>query len=246
MDPDLPLKGWKMVQQTFNFLQSISEFVKAEIRKSSIGTVPRIGVIDPDFNPYDYPNTLPRITFEGEETMSEKQYSVVAGYHPYPGDRVLLTPVNGSFVITHCLDPNSKGYYAGLTLSAPDTETLNPGSEDVTSTSFTNLATYGPVCTVETGTRALVLITARTSATNASTRAVMGYEVSGASTIPAGVSKALRMRGTAAGISDFERVSAAIIEDGLTPGRNIFTAKYAMEGAATARFDARSLIVWPL
>jgi hypothetical protein len=235
-----------MAQQTFNFLQSVSEFVKAEIRKSSIGTTPRIGVIDPDYNPAEYPNVLPRVTFEGEETMSEKEYTVVAGYHPFPGDRVLMTPVNGSFVITHCLDPNSKGYYAGLTLSAPDVETLNPGSEDTTSTAFTNLTTYGPVCTVETGTRALVLLTARTSATNASTRAVMGYEVSGASTISPGVSKSLRMRGTAGGISDFERCSAAIIEEGLTPGRNIFTAKYAMEGSATARFDARTLIVWPL
>jgi hypothetical protein len=235
-----------MAQKAFDFLTSIADFVKDEVRKNSIGSTPRIAEIDPEYDPRSYPNTLPRVTFDGESTMSEKKYTVASVYHPYPGDRVVMLPVNGSYVIMNCLSPDAKVFSDGLSLSNFDYEELNTGSEDTTSSSFTNLSTFGPQCTLETGSRAIVVVTSRISATNAGTRGVMGYEISGDTSISPGVSRSLRVHGTAAGINDFFRASALNVHDDLTPGTNTFTAKYAKEGTDTARFDARSLFVWPL
>lgn len=235
-----------MAQPTFDLLESISEFVRGEVRRSYAGTAPRIAEIDPEYDPWSYPNTLPRVTFDGESTISEKRYTVASGYHPFPTDRVVMMPINGSYVIMNSLSPDTRVFSDGLSLSNVDHERIDTGSEDTTSTSFTNLTTFGPQCTLETGTRAFVIVTSRISATNASTRGVMGYEISGNTSQSPGVSRSLRVRGTAVGINDFFRASAIHVEDDLIPGVNTFTAKYAMEGAATARFDARSLIVWPL
>lgn len=235
-----------MAQATFDLLESVSSFVKDEIRRSSIGSTPRLGTIDPEYIPSTYPNELPRVTFDGESTMSDKRYTVASTYHPYPTDRVVLVPVNGSYVIMNSLSPGAKVFSDGLSLSNPDFEVMNPGNEDTTSTTFTDLTTFGPSCSVETGSRAIVILTARVSSTNAPVRGVMGYDISGATTLAAGVSRSLRITGNSNGLAGFNRQSAFHLEEGLTPGVNNFVAKYLVEGAGTARFDARSLFVWPL
>jgi hypothetical protein len=43
--------------------------------------------------------TLPKVTFDGETTMSTKRYPIVDGYIPSPSQRVLLVPVGRTYVI---------------------------------------------------------------------------------------------------------------------------------------------------
>lgn len=43
--------------------------------------------------------TLPKVTFDGETTMSTKQYPIVSGYVPTASDRVVLVPVGRTYVI---------------------------------------------------------------------------------------------------------------------------------------------------
>lgn len=236
-----------MVKTAFNFLEDISRFVKDEIKRNSIGNTPRIGTIDPEYAYHDYPNVLPRVTFDGEVTMSDKQYKVVSTYHPQPGDRVILMPINGSYVITNSLTPGARAFSDGISLANPDFEYLAPGSEETTSTTFTDLTTVGPRCIVDTGYAAMVMLTARTSASSQAAKAAMSVEISGATNpaIQPSLNYALRVNGSSQGISGYTRVSCFHIYDNLTPGTNTFTAKYAAEGG-TARFDHRSLFVRPL
>lgn len=110
--------------------------------------------------------------------------------------------------------------------------------ESTTSTTFTDLTTSGPAVTVVTGTRALVIISAGTNTT--STDPSMGVAVSGASTIAASAAKAWFCRDAEVGVT--LTPSYAYIEEGLTAGSNIFTAKYKGSGG-TASFDNRRISV---
>lgn len=237
--------SWKMGNTTFNFLEDVSRFVKDEIKRNSIGNTPRLALIDPEYQYSDYPNVLPRVLFDGESTMTDKRYSVASTYHPYPGDRVILIPINGSYVIMNSLTPGAHAMSGGLRLSSPDFEYLAPGSEETTSTTFTDLTTLGPRCILDTGTSAMVVLTARCSASSATSRALMGVEISEASSIAPDISLSLRINGSATGVTDVTRCSVFHVFNNLTPGTNVFTAKYAAENG-TARFDQRSLFVQAL
>src|SRR5690606_7794127 len=108
----------------------------------------------------------------------------------------------------------------------------------------TNLTTAGPAVTVETGERALVLIGGiLESASDAS--AIMSFEVSGATTLSAADSRAAS---DAVGVSTPLRLVNAVYLDSLTPGVNVFTAKYrrSAAGSGSATFAGRTIIVIPL
>ena len=115
-------------------------------------------------------------------------------------------------------------------------------SETTTSTSFTDLATAGPAVTADTGTKALVIMTARIANSNAGQLVQMGYAVTSATTIAAAGSRALLYESSVA--NDRVQASAAYLEEGLTAGSNIFTAKYAVSGG-TGTFQHRQLTVIP-
>jgi hypothetical protein len=43
--------------------------------------------------------TLPKVTFDGESTMSTKRYPIVDGYLPAPSQRVLMVPIGRTYVV---------------------------------------------------------------------------------------------------------------------------------------------------
>lgn len=79
-------------------LQLQSGFSRAESRKaSSSASRPNlIAVVDPAYSSASYPTTWPKVTFEGEETMSERTFPAVTPYTPAPSDRVVMLPVGVS------------------------------------------------------------------------------------------------------------------------------------------------------
>jgi hypothetical protein len=123
----------------------------------------------------------------------------------------------------------------------PQIDFLNV-SETTASTSFTDLATPGPVVTVVTGVRALVIVSAFIANNTGGSACAMGCAISGASTEAAGLSNALRYESGAA--NDFIEASYATIYSTLTPGTNTFTAKYSVTGG-TGTFNARRVVVIP-
>lgn len=64
----------------------------------------RIATIDATYDPYGSPYPagrppLPKVTFDGEDVLSGRQYAYLNGYVPCPGDRVLMLPVGNTFII---------------------------------------------------------------------------------------------------------------------------------------------------
>lgn len=115
-------------------------------------------------------------------------------------------------------------------------------SQTTTSTSYTDLATVGPAVTVTTGTLALVMLKTAVENNTVNVGSFMGFGISGASSVAASDSFAISVAGIAA--SQRCRVGAAFWVTGLTPGSNIFTAKYKVV-SNTGTFVQRDLIVLP-
>lgn len=137
--------------------------------------------------------------------------------HVYSASEFLLTPQNGALAT----------------------------SEATTSTSYVDLATVGPVLTLTTGRLVRVTAAADGSAT-ASDSALMGFAVSGASSIAAGT-PALSGIPTATYITTSPATNALSVLIAVTAGTNTFTLKYKGTdgggGGVTATFANRLLIV---
>ena len=116
-------------------------------------------------------------------------------------------------------------------------------SETTTSTSYADLATSGPAVTLTTGTMALVILTCQMSNNTAGQSAIMGFAVSGASTIAATDTKCLAYQSSANNEATVS--TAAYLIETLTAGSNTFTAKYRVS-ANTGTFLNRNLAVVPL
>lgn len=116
--------------------------------------------------------------------------------------------------------------------------------ETTTSTTYTDLATVGPAVTLTTGANALVIVTASLSNSGSavSNFNLMGYAVSGASTVAATDNTALSATSNPAN-SETQMSMATVV--GLTAGSNTFTAKYKV-GAGTGSFSRRVITVIPL
>jgi hypothetical protein len=110
--------------------------------------------------------------------------------------------------------------------------------QSTTSTSYTDLATSGPAVTLTTGTKALVIVTARV-ANDANVKSYASYAVSGSSTIAA--SDAVAMIWQVVG-GRYNRWSSASRLSTLTAGSNTFTMKYKVE-SDTAYWENREIIV---
>lgn len=121
--------------------------------------------------------------------------------------------------------------------------------------SWSDLARKGPVVTVTTRDRALVVLACRMGNDNINGRiaadypagegtSYMGFEVKGDSDIDPSDSRCLQLAGRN---STFLTVSGCIfvVED-LEPGVNIFTAKYKTSGGSNGEFSDRFLGVIPL
>ena len=113
--------------------------------------------------------------------------------------------------------------------------------QTTTSTSYTDLATSGPACTVTTGTKALVIFGANENGNAAAVTALMDFAVSGATTRAATDDTCLMMTAPGVGNNQFAS-SRGITITGLTAGSNTFTCKYRQAGG-TGQFGNRFITV---
>jgi hypothetical protein len=94
-----------------SFLQAVSGFTRHEDEASSANRPVRFAVIDPAFVSSGFPGTLPKVTFEGESTLSGKRYAVLSGYLPQPSDKVVLMPAGTTYLILGSVDGDTAGYH---------------------------------------------------------------------------------------------------------------------------------------
>lgn len=115
-------------------------------------------------------------------------------------------------------------------------------SETTSSTSYTDLSTVGPSVTVTSaGTRALVMYNCGAFTNTASDVGhAMSFAVSGATTIAAADAYARTDTCTNAGFG-FNVANFAFIT--ITPGTNVYTAKYKCSAATTSTFNNRRILV---
>lgn len=118
---------------------------------------------------------------------------------------------------------------------------ISTGAAEATQeTSYGDLPTVGPTVTITTGTQ--VLVSLYCGMLNSSGAAAwMSYDVSGATTSPASDNRAIQLQSTGG-----QQIGATILHDGLTPGVNVFTAKYRISSNGTGNFNRRTLSVQPL
>jgi hypothetical protein len=109
-------------------------------------------------------------------------------------------------------------------------------NQTTTSTSFTDLATAGPAVTLNTGTKAMVMVSSRLYHSSGGSACAMGFAVSGASTVAAVISSALIENSQS-------KTSYTTLVTGLTAGSNTFTAKYESQDPGTSNFQYREIFV---
>lgn len=87
------------------FLRSIAAFTEANGEPSSANKPIKMGRVDYEYAPTDFLGGInPKILFDGENTVSQKRYPVMAGYYPLPGARVVLVPVGTTYFIIGTAD----------------------------------------------------------------------------------------------------------------------------------------------
>lgn len=115
--------------------------------------------------------------------------------------------------------------------------------ETTTSTSYTSLATNGPLVAPTTGTKALVFLTSQQSNSTSGTTCYATYEVSGASSIAANDSWAALVQSPAG--QDIRMTCVSL--QTLSAGVNTFRMMYRCgSGGGTGSFNRRRITVMPL
>lgn len=123
-------------------------------------------------------------------------------------------------------------------------------SQTTTSTTYADLSTVGPAVTVTVGANGILLVTISSFMSNSNANAFceMSFELSGANTLSADDSRAVRFQMFAANTNG--QYSYTILLTGLTPGSTTATAKYSVQtggsGAGTGTFSNRRISVVPL
>ena len=115
--------------------------------------------------------------------------------------------------------------------------------QGTSSATFTDLTTSGPAVTLTTGTKALVIVSARTFNNTTNAYSYMGYDVSGATTVSANTDSSLAWRQGDTSDQVIQTSRATVVT--LTAGSNTFTAKYAA-GGGTAQWEHRDIFVLDL
>jgi hypothetical protein len=166
-----------------------------------------------------------------------------AQYNASDRDNMLLTPAalataaNQTFVSTGV---NAIAARTPAVATIATVEAFTPTADvfaDITG------GTVGPSVTVTTGTKAIVMFGALLHNVIVNGSAVMGFAVSGATTIAASLAESARVTSSTASA---QYRAFAVSMPTLTAGSNTFTAKYTIHtGAAMAAAD-RTIIVFPL
>lgn len=114
--------------------------------------------------------------------------------------------------------------------------------DTTTSTTYTDLDLgVGPQLTITTGVACFVIISAAVQ-NNTTSSARMTYDISGASSRAGADNRGIATFG-GAGVGN--NIGVVVLEQTLTPGSNIFTAKYRVAGG-TGTFNSRRIQVLPL
>lgn len=199
----------------------------------------RLAVIDPAYVHYTYPGTLPKVTFEGEETLSEKRYPVMGrAYKPGAGDRVVMLPVGHTYVIIGVITPAE----VPPIFHQPATQT---GTVNTTSTSFVSLS-GGPTATIDlrAGQYARIVVSCQFLVASGVTGAIMSFRSTGAS----GTTEAVDIDGHETGHSTewtpMERTT--IWGPASAGGSHSFEARYRVIGGLQGDFKNRRIIAYAL
>lgn len=119
-------------------------------------------------------------------------------------------------------------------------------AEGTTSTTYTDLATVGPVATANVGSTGIciVVLTARLFNAAAGVQTIMSYAVSGQTTLAADDTKTLYFRSDSA--NQDMRASSLTVATGWNPGLNTVTAKYHSGTSTGCTFADRNVALFPL
>jgi hypothetical protein len=129
------------------------------------------------------------------------------------------------------------GAVAALASASARVET----AQELTSATYTDLATAGPAVTLTTGTKVLVIVSSQIYTTGSSQSGFMDFAISGATTRSATDSTAVAMTAPSAYVNEQYASRASRIT--VTAGSNTFTAKYRESGASQAGFQYREICV---
>lgn len=115
--------------------------------------------------------------------------------------------------------------------TTPEAATVATSETITTGSSYIDIATSGPAITITTGTTALIRVTAASPTASFDRRISISPAVSGATTLAADDSRALRFS-PEGDSNELWRVTAEIYFTGLTAGENTFTCKYKADGTS--------------
>ena len=227
------------MNNSFEFLRDMASFA------DTTNSIPKnkLARIDPEYDPTKFPGILPRVIFDGEKVLTRKRYYSLSPYIPEPGDRVLMVPVSTSYIIAGCVDQKRSGVYR-----AESEEINSSGTRQNSSFGDLSEGGFGPSLSLTTGSKALVIITSLVGVSSGTGAAIVGVQVSGATTISPSDERSLGYdsQGTGSGGRNLAMSHATLYED-LNPGVNTFTMKYRTTGAPVeGNFHRRKLTVLPL
>lgn len=116
-------------------------------------------------------------------------------------------------------------------------------SESRSASTYGDLSTTGPSVTVDTGTRAIVLIYSRVQNDTDNALSGVSFGITGATTVSAGDIRCIMLSGIAGG--QYVSVTNMDFYTTLNAGSNTFTMKYRANGTGTSTFGLRKMFVMP-
>ena len=200
--------------------------------------------VTPVGNPYVESSDLVANYPGASEALAER--IDIVGVNPFADaaarDTAIPSPVEGQMASLN--DDDGVYRYDGAAWVAVSGPPVNGSDAIATSQSksggaYGDLATPGPIVTIVTGSRALVIVNSFMTNSIASGYMDVGVSVSGATTVAAVGMLGTRNPGTTA--YQF-RGAGSIMFTGLTAGTNVFKMQYSA-GTGTATFASRSMTV---
>lgn len=169
-----------------------------------------------------------------------------SGYRPtFAGTSAPSSPVEGDLWFD--TDDNLLKLYNGsvwITITPKAAADTDDGTRSSASYGDLTDSNVGPAVTIDTGTMAIVTISSWADVSVAFTASLVGFAVSGASTVAASDNQAIQYYDTAGYTA--MRMGTTELVTGLTAGSNTFTMKYRTDSGVAQTFSRRAITVTPL
>jgi hypothetical protein len=239
------------------FLDAVAGYAAERNMQGSADRPIKLATVDPAYVASSYPATLPKVTFDGEGTLTGKRYPVLSGYLPRASDRVVMLPCGNTYVVLGSLDADAVGFGGGgfYQSDAAVWEAYENTNDTFTSTSYVTTSTMGTdfvapqsgVVLVQAGATIgnNAIVIAGTSWTVISFEVRTGTTVgSGTVVISADDARSARMyvQSTAAGMK-YAPAARAMPVGGLTPGAGYNVRPMFKVGASTGAYLNRWVVV---